>query len=143
MKSITALNQGEIHMSGPARAGAVIYAKSVGVLTSFYRELLIAEVLHVDPEYAVLQSPDIQLVVHAIPKQMASTFEISVPPEPREETAVKLFFSVPSLEWARNLVAKLGGIVQVQLWQGQGFTVCNAVDPEGNVFQLRVFGDAI
>lgn len=129
-------------MPGPARAGAVIYAKNVGALTSFYRELLMAEVLHADAEYAVVQSPDIQLVVHAIPMHIASTFEISVPPTPREETAIKLFFPVPSLEWARSAVAKLGGIVQTQLWQGQGFTACNAVDPEGNVFQVRVFGGA-
>ncbi len=130
-------------MTGPARVGAVIYAKNLGPLTNFYRELLIAEVLHSDAEYAVLQSPDIQLVVHAIPQHIASTFEISVPPAPREETAIKLFFAVPSLEWARGVVSNLGGIVQTPLWKGPGFKACNAVDPEGNVFQIRVFGDAV
>lgn len=128
-------------MSGPARVGAVIYAKHLGLLTDFYRALLVAEVLHADDEYAVLQSPDIQLVVHAIPQHIASTFEISVPPAPREEAATKLFFTVPSLAWARDVVSRLGGVVQGQPWQGPGFSACDALDPEGNVFQVRVFGD--
>jgi predicted enzyme related to lactoylglutathione lyase len=132
-----------MHMPGPARVGAVIYAKHLDALTSFYRELLMAEVLHIDAEYSVLQSPDIQLVVHAIPEHIASTFEISVPPAPREETAIKLFFTVSTIEWARGVVTKLGGIFQAEKWNGQGFTACNAVDPEGNVFQVRVFSNAV
>lgn len=130
-------------MPGPARVGAVIYAKNLVPLTSFYRELLMAEVLHSDAEYAVLQSPDIQVVVHAIPPHIASTFEILVPPTPREKTAIKLFFTVPSLEWAHGVVTKLGGLVQSEKWNGQGFTACNAVDSEGNVFQIRVFSNAV
>lgn len=130
-------------MPGPARVGAVIYAKNLALLTSFYRDLLMAEVLHSDAVYAVLQSPDIQVVVHAIPQYIASTFEISVPPSPREETAIKLFFTVPSFEWARGVVTKSGGVFQPEKWNGQGFTACNAVDPEGNVFQVRVFSNAV
>ena len=31
----------------------------------------------------------------------------------------------------------LGGQLFDERWQGPGFVVCNAMDPEGNVFQVR------
>jgi predicted enzyme related to lactoylglutathione lyase len=124
-------------MSGPARAGALIFAKDVERLADFYCQVLQMKRLHAKPELLVLQSPDMQLVIHAIPTHIAETFEISSPPEPREEAAIKLFFTVPSIEWAREVVAGLGGVVHDQVWQGKGFAACNAIDPEGNVFQIR------
>lgn len=124
-------------MTIPTRAGAVIYAKDCAHLAKFYRQLLQAQELHSDPEYVILQLPEIQLVIHAIPAHIACTFEIASPPEAREEAAIKLFFTVPSLEAAHNTVASLGGVVHGQVWQGAGFTACNAMDPEGNVLQIR------
>ena len=129
-------------MPGAARVGALIYAKDALRLSSFYRGVLQAQELHAEPEYVVLQSADIQLVVHAIPAHVASTFEIASPPEPREEAATKLFFTVPSIAWARGRVANLGGVVRGQVWRGQGFSACNATDPEGNVFQVREIASA-
>jgi predicted enzyme related to lactoylglutathione lyase len=124
-------------MSGAARAGAVVYAKEMPRLARFYSRVLRMRELHTDAEYVVLQSSDFQLVIHAIPADIASTFEITSPPEPREETAVKLFFTVPSIEGVRSVVSELGGIVHGKPWAGEDFIACNAVDPEGNVFQLR------
>lgn len=130
-------------MPGPARAGAVIYAKDVDRLTAFYRELLAAEVLHADAGYAVVQSAHLQLVIHAIPAYIARTFEIATPPRPREDTPIKLFFSVASLPWAQAAIARAGGVFDAgRAWQGPGFTACDALDPEGNVIQLRVVDDA-
>ncbi len=124
-------------MSGPARAGALIFAKDVARLADFYRQVLQMERLHAKPELLVLQSPDMQLVIHSIPAHIAQSFEITSPPQPRDETAIKLFFTVPSIEWARGVVAGLGGAVHDQAWQGKGFAACNAIDPEGNIFQIR------
>ncbi len=126
-------------MSGPARAGAVIYARYLVPLTAFYRDLLDARQVHADAEYAVLQSADIQIVVHAIPAHIADLVQISTPPEIREQTAIKLFFTVPDITAANEVIARHGGIVQTQSWRGTGFVAFNGVDPEGNVFQLRVF----
>ncbi|MCM1982713.1 hypothetical protein [Lyngbya confervoides] len=44
---------------------------------------------------------------------------------------------VPSLSVARADAARLGGEVFNENWRGSGFVACNAMDPEGNVFQLR------
>jgi predicted enzyme related to lactoylglutathione lyase len=124
-------------MPGPARAGAVLYAKDLELLASFYETLLPMARVHVSAEIIVSESPDFQLVFHAIPPHIASTLVIESPPVRRENTALKLFFTVSSLAEARSTAVKLGGEVFTEEWLGPGFRVCNACDPEGNIFQVR------
>ncbi|MFT3805358.1 VOC family protein [Arenimonas sp.] len=124
-------------MSGPAHAGLFIYAKDVFRLADFYETLLGMQRLHVSAELVVLQSPGMQLVLHAMPPQYASSVSISSPPQRRENTALKFFFTVASIEAAREVAARLGGEVLPEQWPGRGFRARNAIDPEGNVFQLR------
>jgi predicted enzyme related to lactoylglutathione lyase len=50
---------------------------------------------------------------------------------------MKFFFTVPSLEAAQEIASTLGGEVYPEQWNGPGFRVRNACDPEGNVFQVR------
>ncbi len=124
-------------MSGPARAGLFLYARDMLRLARFYESVAGFRRLHESAELIVLQSPDIQLLVHAIPEHIARDIAITSPPERRENTALKFFFTVPSLSRVRELAAGLGGEVFCENWQGPGFVVCNAMDPEGNVFQVR------
>jgi predicted enzyme related to lactoylglutathione lyase len=124
-------------MSGPARAGLFVYAQDLVQLASFYEAVAGMSKLHEDGELIVLQSPDIQLLVHQIPQHIAADVVISSPPQRREETALKFFFTVPSLSEARVTASRLGGEVFNENWKGPGFVVCNAMDPEGNVFQVR------
>ena len=53
-------------MPGPARTGVLIYAKNLLSVSVFYEQVLGAEVLHADDEHRVLQTPDVQLIIHAI-----------------------------------------------------------------------------
>jgi predicted enzyme related to lactoylglutathione lyase len=124
-------------MSGPARAGLFIYAKDLERVAAFYEAVAGMGRLRNDGELVVLDSADIQLLVHLIPPQYASSVEITTPPQKREDTALKFFFTVPSIARARETAARLGGEVFTENWQGPGFVVCNAMDPEGNVFQVR------
>jgi predicted enzyme related to lactoylglutathione lyase len=124
-------------MSGAAKAGLFIYAKDCERLTAFYQSILGMTRLHVSSELAVLQSQELQLIVHAIPAQIASTIVITTPPQRREDSALKFFFTVPSIVDVRAQARALGGDVYYDLWDGPGFRACNAIDPEGNVFQLR------
>ncbi len=124
-------------MPGPARAGALIYAKDLERLSQFYQTLFSMQLLSADSEHHVIESADIQLVIHAIPPNIAATFEIEVPPEPREEQAIKLFFTVQSLSNAEAVAASLGGKLFGQAYAGPGFKVRNGYDPEGNIFQVR------
>jgi predicted enzyme related to lactoylglutathione lyase len=124
-------------MPGPARAGALIYAKDLDRLSRFYQTLLSMQLLSADREHHVIESAEIQLVIHAIPPHIAVTIAIATPPEPREEQAIKLFFTVPSLSGAETVTASLGGNLFGPVYEGPGFKVRNGCDPEGNILQLR------
>ncbi|MBQ0961845.1 glyoxalase/bleomycin resistance/dioxygenase family protein [Ideonella sp. 4Y11] len=124
-------------MPGPARAGLFVYALDAERLAAFYQAVAGLQRLHATPELIVLDSPDIQLLVHAIPPAYAAGIHITTPPQRREDTALKFFFSVHSLAQSGPLIAQLGGELFAERWPGPGFIVANAMDPEGNVFQLR------
>lgn len=124
-------------MSGPAAAGVLIYAKHRDALANFYGRVLGMQQLHRDEHLTVMASPQLQLVVHAIPEAIASQVSIASPPARRENVALKFFASVPSIAEAASAAEALGGQVFDERWQGPGFAVCNAMDCEGNVFQLR------
>jgi predicted enzyme related to lactoylglutathione lyase len=127
----------ETLMPGPARAGLFIYAVDADRLATFYELIAGMTRLHDREELIVLESSDIQLLVHPIPPSIAAGITITAPPLKREDTALKFFFTVPSLAAARATAARLGGTVFEENWTGPGFVVCNAMDPEGNVFQVR------
>lgn len=124
-------------MPGPARAGLFVYACNAERIASFYQAVAGMQRRSTSPGLIVLDSPDIQFLVHAIPVDIADSVVITSPPQRREEAALKFFFTVPSLSEARATAASLGGEVFSENWRGPGFIVCNAMDPEGNVFQVR------
>ena len=124
-------------MSDTASAGLFIYAKDLERLAAFYQGLLGLSRVHATHDLVVLRSPDLEVLVHAIPAQVAVHVDISCPPAKRESAAYKFFFTVPSLQQAHDAAPALGGEVLAERWSGAGFNVCNAVDPEGNIFQLR------
>ena len=124
-------------MSGFAQAGLFIYAKDLPRLAGFYESLLGMSRAHSASDLVVLRSPDIQLTLHAIPATISASISISIPPQKREDAALKFFFTVPSIAEAAAKAPALGGEVLPEQWQGPGFRVCNAVDPEGNIFQVR------
>lgn len=124
-------------MSTPARAGIFIYAKDPTRLSDFYRGVLGMTEAHRTNQMVVLRSPDLQLIVHAMPSQAASQVEITEPPQLRDTAAIKFFCTISSLSAAQESAEALGGQVLPEQWQGPGFMVRNACDPEGNIFQIR------
>lgn len=124
-------------MPGPAPAGLLIYAKDLNAVASFYQHVLNATLLHADHEHRVLQTTDMQIVIHAMPPPIADGMTISVPPEPRTEQAIKPFFSVEHLAAAEGVAEAFGGRVWGPIWPGVGFRVRNVCDPEGNIIHLR------
>lgn len=124
-------------MRDSSHSGAVLYALDLERIATFYESVLAMERRVADAEHVALFSGDFQLVIHAIPAPIAATIVIKSPPEPREETAIKLFFTVPSLSQAEATVAARGGELFPHGWKGDGFRVRDGCDPEGNIFQLR------
>ncbi len=124
-------------MPNPARAGLFIYAKDKNNLSRFYTKVAGMKTLKEKSELTVLESPDIQLLAHGIPANISADITITTPPARRQDTALKFFFTVASLEETRTQAEELGGEVWHENWEGPGFIVCNAIYPEGNVFQVR------
>jgi len=128
--------------SSDFQAGAVVYAKDLDRLTRFYAEVVDLEIVHRVDDHVVLESDCFELVIVAIPAATAGRIAISSPPERREATAFKLVFPVPDIAAARTAAAASGGVVDpaVKEWSFQGLRVCDGMDPEGNVIQLRETG---
>ena len=126
-------------MPGPARAGALIYAKNLEKLSDFYRVILGMKLLHPGPSHRVLESPDMQLILQELPPEIGAAVTVSRPPVLRQEQAIKLFFAVDDLEATGRLLEELGGGLFGPVYPGPGFVARNAFDPEGNIFHLRAF----
>lgn len=130
-------NQHTGERPAPARAGLFIYAVDHRRMAEFYAAVAGMLERHATAEMIILESADIQLLVHRIPPQIAAEIVIETPPRHREDAALKFFLTVPDLAEARRAARAHGGDVLEPRWQGPGFVVHNAVDPEGNLFQLR------
>lgn len=124
-------------MSVIANSGVFIYAKDRHRLAHFYQSVLGFVLLEESDDLAILQSGSLQLVIHAIPQHIAATIDITSPPQPREDAALKFFFTVPSIAACRSAASPLDGGIFSGEWTSSGFIMCNAFDPEGNIFQLR------
>lgn len=124
-------------MSAPARAGLFLYAKDVDRVAGFYQSVVGMAAAHRTDQMIVLRSPDLQLIVHAMPPHAAAQVVITEPPQLRDGAAIKFFCTVPSLAVAQASARAMGGDVLPEQWHGPGFVVRNACDPEGNLFQVR------
>jgi predicted enzyme related to lactoylglutathione lyase len=126
-------------MSSSPSFGAVIFAKDPARVAKFYEDLVPMTVTRREPDHVVLESPVAQLVVHAIPRQIADSIEIASPPERRTQTPIKLFFAVESLAGVRARAAALGAALDApeREWEWEGCRICDGHDPEGNVVQFR------
>ncbi|HEX4825799.1 MAG TPA: VOC family protein [Candidatus Polarisedimenticolaceae bacterium] len=126
-----------------SRAGAVLYAKDVDRVASFYAGVAGLS-LRAEAGHAELHAPGFRLVVVKIPDAIARTISIASPPAPRESTPIKLVFPVASLDEARAAASRLGGAMNAaeKEWRDEGCRVCDGHDPEGNLFQLHEIGRA-
>lgn len=66
-----------------------------------------------------------------MPKRIAETIEIGTPPEPREDTPIKLVFGVEDIAHAQSRAAELGGAMNERGWEFEGIKVRDGHDPEG------------
>ncbi len=125
--------------TAPPKSGAVVFAKDVERVAAFYRETMALAVEQQDDGFVVLGSAATELVVHAIPPAIAAQIDIAVPPRPREDASVKLIFPVADLAAARAAACAHGGQIEPaeREWEWRGYRICDGVDPEGNVVQIR------
>lgn len=118
---------------------AVLYAKDLDKLVEFYTTVGLVVDESERGHYAVLTGRGVELSIIQVPEPIASQIEVSDPPQTRSRTPIKLVFFVPSIEAALQAARQLGGRVgnDSKRWEFRGHAVQDAVDPEGNQYQLR------
>ena len=129
-------------MSYESRTGAVLFAKGLDQVATFYSNVLGLGEANRDDDHVVLEVPGFQLVVHRSAGQPVTAAQPAEPSTRRALAAFKPVFFVQSLERVRTLVSAHGGIMEPRdkEWSFDGVAVCDAVDPEGNVIQFREMG---
>lgn len=124
-------------MSYQSRTGAVLFASDMDRVAAFYVAVLgLDEAVRADDHF-VLESPGFQLVVHrAVGNGVAPA---QGGPVRRASAAFKPVYFVPTLAGLREVIARHGGLMEPpeREWSFNGVAVCDALDPEGNVIQLR------
>ena len=115
----------------------MIYVKDLERMKQFYGDLLGAKPTNQDwtGVWATFDTGGARFALHAIPAEIAKHIEIASPPTPRENDPVKLIFEVKDVESERARLESLGITVIRRPWQCPG-EACDAVDPEGNIFQI-------
>jgi predicted enzyme related to lactoylglutathione lyase len=128
-----------VNVSQPVPYGAVIYAKDYRTLASFYEVVAGLTQREADEEHVLLEAPSFQLVILQISERIAANITIEKPPRKRENTPIKLFLNVSSIEKARQTAKGFGGELNgaEKEWKFHGIKRCDGIDPEGNVFQLQ------
>lgn len=115
----------------------MLYVKDLERMKQFYADMLALAPsnVHWTDSWATFDAGGVRFALHAIPAALAQAIEIASPPVPREQAPVKLIFEVDDVEAARERLESLGIQTLRRPWQNPG-EACDAVDPEGNVFQF-------
>ena len=117
--------------------GAILYVKDLERMKQFYGDMLGVEPTNQSwaDVWTAFDSGGARFCLHAIPVALAMNIEIATPPVMREDEVVKLIFEVKDVEAERERLESLGIQTIRRPWQKPG-EACDAVDPEGNVFQI-------
>jgi len=125
-------------MSG-ASVSAVLFAKDLRTVASFYATALGMKVIASDEHHSRLECHGFELVVHQIPTHIAGGITIERPPKRRVSGAIRLDFPVASIEKSRTAARELGGDIDVDppAWADRDANFFFGYDPEGNQFGVR------
>lgn len=120
-------------------ASAVLFAKDLEKVTTFYTAVTgLEQIDWIDGGFCLLGERQFRFYIVLIPSSIAAVTHVEKPLKAREETPIKLVFSIDNIAHARLAAPNHGGIIfpPEQEWEFGGSLRCDGVDPEGNVFQL-------
>ena len=108
----------------------MLFVKDVPKLAEFYRDVLGLEPIgEITPEWMELSAGSCAVALHHAPKPLSE----------RGKPSAKIVFGVRDVPAAKNLLesrgVKMGKIVSFN-----GIDICDAYDPEGNLFQISSRG---
>jgi predicted enzyme related to lactoylglutathione lyase len=119
----------------------VLFAKNLERVATFYSVVLGLTEANRAHDHILLESPGFQLVVHRLSGGGVAAGDVTAPPARRVTAAFKPVFFVPSISRLRGVAETHGGAMEPadQEWTFDGVTVCDRLDPEGNVIQFREY----
>ncbi|RUE82538.1 VOC family protein [Pseudomonas aeruginosa] len=119
-------------------SGMVLYVADLEKMARFYGQAFDLAISAGDHEHRVLCGEAFELVLLVTPA--AQRAQATGQGARRGNCAIKLVFFVADLALLRRRLATLGGSLAPpeQAWSFAGHQVCDAIDPEGNVLQLRM-----
>jgi catechol 2,3-dioxygenase-like lactoylglutathione lyase family enzyme len=126
-------------MSYATRTGAVLFARNLDRVATFYSAVLGLDEVSRAGDHILLESPGFQLVVHRAVSSGSGVDGTAETPIRRATAAFKPVFFVPSISRLRSVAEAHGGVMEPadKEWSFNGATVCDGLDPEGNVVQFR------
>jgi predicted enzyme related to lactoylglutathione lyase len=125
-------------MTNEITAGAVMYVADLGALAAFYAAALGFSERMRDADHVVLEANAFQLVLLKRDAPTVAAADAGGAPR-RSDSAIKPVFIVTSIGDARAAATTVGGLINAARheWQFGDYRVCDGLDPEGNVIQLR------
>ena len=118
-----------------SNVSAVLFAKDLKKVAAFYTQALGMTCGFSDEYHWALKGCGFDLIVHQIPKHIASEITIQQPPERRVWGAIRLDFPVQSIDDSRKIARSFGGEVDAAPpeWAESSANFFLGYDPEGNV----------
>ena len=123
-------------MESNLQTGAVLFVSKIQQVADFYEQVAGLVILAQESDHIILERGSYQLVVHKIPEHYKSNSDGN---SARQHNTLKPVYFIADISAARDAAARLGGKISAKEkeWDFQGTLVCDGVDPEGNIFQLR------
>jgi len=120
------------------KTGLAIYSSDLGKLVSFYQDVFGFAVIEVEPDFALLEHGEFELVILETDISRSLNNQSSTP-VPREATPLKPTFFVDDYlqDISKKVIAHGGSMREPKDWTFGGKLVCDGWDCEGNIFQLR------
>lgn len=115
-------------------AQALLYVTDLPRMEAFYAGELGLPLRAREPGFVQLGADGGVLALHVIPPAYAPA--ITTPPVAREDGTIKLGFDVDDVAAVRARLVAAGHAMR-EPWRHVDLLVCDGLDPEGNVFQLR------
>jgi catechol 2,3-dioxygenase-like lactoylglutathione lyase family enzyme len=114
-------------------AQAILFVADVPRMQAFYSGALGLPVIDAIEGFVRLDAGGAVLALHAIPAGHARP--VADPPIAREAACVKLAFHADDVPAARQALIEAGAVMR-ELRRSGDVTMCDGLDPEGNVFQI-------
>ena len=124
----------------PASVSAVVYAKSLTVVSSFYEQTLQLERVEVEATHVLLSRDSTEVAIVQAPESSTASVALASLPSLRTDTPLKLSFLVAGFARVREAARRTGGSLKPEeaAWSWRGCLHLDGSDPEGNVVQFRV-----